>query len=123
MAETKPEVVFVAAATVGGIHANNTRPAEFIYDDLAIETNIIHAAWKIGVVKLLFLGSTCIFPRLAPQPMTEEALLTGPLEPTNLWHAIAKIAGDQALRYLSAAIRLRLHLGHADQPLRTVRQF
>ena len=89
----RPEVVAVAAARVGGILANDTRPAEFIYDNLAIETNIIQAAWKRGVGKLLFLGSACVYPRLAAQPMPEEALLTGPLEPTNRWYAIAKIAG------------------------------
>jgi GDP-L-fucose synthase len=93
MAKTRPQAVFVAAATVGGILANSTRPAEFLYDNLAIETNIIHAAWKVGVEKLLLLGSSCIYPRLAPQPMSEEALLTGPLEPTNEWYAVAKIAG------------------------------
>jgi len=93
MAETKPEVVFLAAATVGGIHANNTRPADFLYDNLAIETNIIHGAHRIGVQKLVFLGSSCIYPRLAAQPMTEDSLLTGPLEPTNEWYAVAKIAG------------------------------
>jgi GDP-L-fucose synthase len=93
MAATRPEAVFLAAATVGGILANDTRPAEFIYDNLAIETNIIHAAYKAGVAKLLFLGSSCIYPKLAPQPMTEDALLTGALEPTNQWYAIAKIAG------------------------------
>ncbi len=93
MAETRPEAVFVAAATVGGILANSTRPAEFIYDNLAIETNVIHAAWKTGVEKLLFLGSACIYPKNLPQPMKEEALLTGPLEPTNQWYAVAKIAG------------------------------
>jgi GDP-L-fucose synthase len=89
----KPDVVIVAAATVGGIHANATRPADFLYDNLAIETNIIHAAYKAGVAKLLFLGSACIYPRDAAQPMAEDALLTGPLEPTNEWYAIAKIAG------------------------------
>jgi GDP-L-fucose synthase len=93
MAKTRPQTVFVAAATVGGILANSTRPAEFLYDNLAIETNVIHAAWKTGVEKLLLLGSSCIYPRHAPQPMTEEALLTGPLEPTNAWYAVAKIAG------------------------------
>lgn len=93
MGEAKPDVVFLAAATVGGIHANSTRPAEFIYDNLAIETNIIHSAWRTGVGKLVFLGSSCIYPRLATQPMQEDALLTGPLEPTNEWYAIAKIAG------------------------------
>lgn len=93
MAEAKPDVVFMAAATVGGIHANDTRPAEFLYDNLAIETNIIHTAWRTGVRKLVFLGSSCIYPRLAEQPMNEDALLTGPLEPTNQWYAVAKIAG------------------------------
>ena len=89
----KPDAVFIAAATVGGIQVNNTRPAEFLYDNLVIETNIIHAAKTIGVEKLMFLGSACIYPRLADQPMAEDALLTGPLEPTNEWYAIAKIAG------------------------------
>jgi GDP-L-fucose synthase len=93
MTKVRPQAVFVAAATVGGILANSTRPAEFLYDNLAIETNIVHGAWKTGVEKLLFLGSSCIYPRLAPQPMSEQALLTGPLEPTNEWYAIAKIAG------------------------------
>jgi len=93
MAATRPELVFVASATVGGIHANSTRPAEFIYDNLMIEANIIQAAHKLAVRKLLFLGSSCIYPREAIQPITEEALLTGPLEPTNQWYAVAKIAG------------------------------
>jgi GDP-L-fucose synthase len=93
MAKTHPQAVFVAAATVGGILANSTHPADFLYDNLAIETNIIHGAWKSGVEKLLFLASSCVYPRLAPQPMTEEALLTGPLEPTNEWYGVAKIAG------------------------------
>ena len=93
MAQEKPQAVFVPAATVGGILANDTRPAEFIYDNLMIETNLIHAAWRVGVEKLLFLGSSCIYPKMATQPMAEDALLTGPLEPTNQWYAIAKIAG------------------------------
>jgi len=88
-----PEEVYLAAAKVGGIHANNTYPAEFIYKNLIIEANVIHEAWQVGVQKLLFLGSSCIYPRLAPQPMAEEALLTGPLESTNEPYAIAKIAG------------------------------
>ena len=91
--KNKPDVIVVAAATVGGILANSSRPAEFLYDNLAIETNIIHGAYEIGVQKLLFLGSACIYPRDASQPMSEEALLTGPLEPTNQWYAVAKIAG------------------------------
>lgn len=89
----KPEYVFLAAAKVGGIHANNIYRAEFLYDNLMIEANIIHAAWQSGVTKLLFLGSSCIYPKLAPQPLKEEYLLTGPLEPTNEPYAIAKIAG------------------------------
>ena len=92
-ASAKPEFLFIAAARVGGILANDTRPAEFIYDNLQIQNNLIHGAWKAGVKKLLFLGSSCIYPRLAPQPIHEDHLLTGPLEPTNQWYAIAKIAG------------------------------
>lgn len=92
-AAERPEYVFLAAAKVGGIHANNTYPAEFIRDNLAIQTNAIHSAWKYGAKKLLFLGSSCIYPRACPQPIKEEYLLTGPLEPTNEWYAIAKIAG------------------------------
>ena len=89
----KPDYVFIAAAKVGGIHANNTYPADFIYHNLMIECNLIHGAYQYGVKKLLFLGSTCIYPKLAPQPMKEEHLLTGPLEPTNEPYAVAKIAG------------------------------
>ena len=89
----RPQAVFVAAAKVGGILANDSYPAEFLYENLMIEANVIHAAWKAGVEKLLFLGSSCIYPKHAPQPIPEEALLTGPLEPTNEWYAIAKIAG------------------------------
>jgi GDP-L-fucose synthase len=92
-ATEKPDYVFLAAARVGGILANNSYPAEFIRDNLAIQTNVIHAAYKAGVKRLLFLGSSCIYPRLAPQPMKEEHLLTGPLEPTNRPYALAKIAG------------------------------
>ncbi|MDD5389300.1 MAG: GDP-L-fucose synthase [Gallionellaceae bacterium] len=92
-AQEKPDYVFLAAARVGGIHANNEYPAEFIRDNLAIQTNIIHAAWKNQVKRLLFLGSSCIYPRLCPQPMKEEYLLSGPLEPTNRPYALAKIAG------------------------------
>jgi GDP-L-fucose synthase len=93
MDETRPEVVVLAAAKVGGILANATYPADFLYDNLLIEANIINAAFRVGVAKLLFLGSSCIYPKFAPQPILEEALLTGPLEPTNEWYAIAKIAG------------------------------
>ncbi len=93
LARHKPDAAFVAAATVGGILANDTRPAEFLYDNLMIAGNVIEGARRAGVKKLLFLGSSCIYPRLAPQPMAEAALLTGPLEPTNQWYAVAKIAG------------------------------
>lgn len=93
VAAKKPDAVIVAAARVGGILANSTRPADFLYDNLMIAGNVIHAAHEAGVQRLLFLGSSCIYPRLAEQPMREDALLTGPLEPTNQWYAIAKIAG------------------------------
>jgi len=93
LAAERPDMVIVAAAKVGGIHANNSYPAEFIYDNLMIECNLIHQAWLAGVQKLLFLGSSCIYPRLAAQPMSEDALLTGTLESTNEPYAIAKIAG------------------------------
>ena len=90
---TKPDALFLAAARVGGIHANSHFPADFIADNLAIELNVMRAAMESGVKKLLFLGSSCIYPKLAPQPMSEDQLLTGPLEPTNEWYAIAKIGG------------------------------
>ncbi len=93
MAAQKPEVVVIAAAKVGGIYANNSQPAPFLYDNLMIEANLVDSAHRVGVEKLLFLGSSCIYPRLAPQPMPEDSLLTGPLEPTNQWYAVAKIAG------------------------------
>lgn len=93
LAQERPDMVIVAAAKVGGIHANNTYPAEFIYDNLMIECNLIHQAWSVGVQKLLFLGSSCIYPRMTEQPMREDALLTGTLETTNEPYAVAKIAG------------------------------
>ena len=92
-AEYKPAVVVLAAAKVGGIHANATYPADFLLDNLKIQTNVIETAWRHGVRRLLFLGSSCIYPKFADQPIKEEALLTGSLEPTNQWYAIAKIAG------------------------------
>ena len=92
-AQEKPEYVLDAAAKVGGILANNQHPAEFLFQNLQIQNNLIHGAYQAGVRKLLFLGSSCIYPRLAPQPLKEEYLLTGPLEPTNEWYAVAKIAG------------------------------
>jgi GDP-L-fucose synthase len=93
MRTQRQEDVFMAAATVGGIYANHTRPAEFLYDNLIIAANVIESARQVGVRKLLFLGSSCIYPKNADQPMVEEVLLTGPLEPTNEWYAVAKIAG------------------------------
>ncbi|SMF51065.1 GDP-L-fucose synthase [Xaviernesmea oryzae] len=93
MERNRPDAVFLAAAKVGGILANDSYPADFLYDNLILEANIIHAAHKVGVQKLMFLGSSCIYPKFADQPIAEEALLTGPLEPTNEWYAIAKIAG------------------------------
>ncbi|MCX7898550.1 MAG: NAD-dependent epimerase/dehydratase family protein, partial [Methylocystis sp.] len=89
----KPTAIIFAAAKVGGILANSTYPADFIYDNLTIQTNVIHGAHKAGVDRLVFLGSSCIYPKFAPQPIAESALMTGPLEPTNEWYAIAKIAG------------------------------
>lgn len=101
--DAKPDAVFLAAAKVGGILANHSCPADFLYDNLMIEANVIEAAHRQGVEKLLFLGSSCIYPKLAPQPITEDALLTGPLEPSNEWYAIAKIAGIK----LAQAYRLQ----------------
>jgi len=106
MARTKPDAIFLAAAKVGGILANDSYPADFLYANLMIEANIIQAAHKTGVGKLLFLGSSCIYPKLAPQPITEDSLLTGPLEPTNEWYAVAKIAG------LKLAQAYRKQFGH-----------
>ena len=93
MGERRPQAIFLAAARVGGILANDSLPADFLYDNLMIEANVIEAAHREGVEKLLFLGSSCIYPKFAPQPIVEDALLTGPLEPTNEWYAVAKIAG------------------------------
>ena len=93
MEDTRPQAIFVAAAKVGGILATDTYPADFIYQNMVIQSHIIHNAWRFGTEKLLFLGSSCIYPRLAPQPIPEDALLTGPLEPTNEWYGVAKIAG------------------------------
>jgi GDP-L-fucose synthase len=95
----RPDYVFVAAARVGGIHANNSKPADFLYENLVLETNLLHAAFQARVRKLLFLGSSCIYPKFAPQPIREESLLTGPLEPTNEPYAIAKIAGLKLCSY------------------------
>jgi len=91
--DNRPDAIFLAAARVGGIHANDTLPARYLYENLMIEANVLHAAYAAGVQKVLFLGSSCIYPRDAAQPMKESSLLTGPLEPTNQWYAVAKIAG------------------------------
>ncbi len=99
LAAEKPDVAIIGAARVGGIHANNTYPAEFAYDNLFIAANCIHGAWRAGVKRVLFLGSSCIYPKHAPQPMPEDCLLTGPLEPTNEAYAIAKIAGLKLCQY------------------------
>ncbi|MCA1986841.1 MAG: GDP-L-fucose synthase [Desulfovibrio sp.] len=99
MRDTRPDYVILAAARVGGILANNTYPADFIYVNLAIQNNVIHSAWEAGVKKLIFLGSSCIYPKHAPQPIQEEHLLTGPLEPTNEAYAIAKIAGVRMCQF------------------------
>ena len=122
IAAERPDVVILAAAKVGGIHANNTYPAEFIYENLMIEANVIHAAHAAGVQRLLFLGSSCIYPREAPQPMREDALLTGPLEPTNEPYAIAKIAGIKLCESYNRQYGARLPPRDADQPLRPRRQ-
>jgi GDP-L-fucose synthase len=116
-AEHTIDQVYLAAAKVGGIHANNSYPAEFLYENLLIQANVIHAAHRSGVQKLLFLGSSCIYPRMAAQPMREDALLTGVLEPTNEPYAIAKIAGIK-----QPPARRRLPLRHAYEPLRPRRQ-
>jgi GDP-L-fucose synthase len=99
MRAEKPDVAIIAAAKVGGIHANSTFPAEFLHENLAIASGAVHGAWRAGVGRLLFLGSSCIYPKHAPQPMTEESLLTGPLEPTNEAYAVAKIAGLKLCQY------------------------
>jgi len=108
-AEEKPDIVVVAAARVGGIHANSTYPAEFLHENLASAHNLIHESWVHGVKRLLFLGSSCIYPRMAPQPMTEECLLTSPLEPTNEPYAIAKITGLKLCQYYRKQYRVLFH--------------
>jgi GDP-L-fucose synthase len=109
LAAEKPDAAIIAAARVGGIHANSTYPAEFLYDNLAIATNTIHAAYRHGVKRVLFLGSSCIYPQQAPQPMTEDCLLTSPLEPTNEAYAIAKIAGLKLCQYYRRQYRALFH--------------
>ena len=119
--ENRPDAIFIAAATVGGILANSTRPAEFLYDNLAIAANVIHGAVKANVAKLMFLGAACLYPRLAPQPMSEDSLLTGPPEPTNEWYTVAKIAGVKLCQAYRAAARLRFHRRRTGEPLRSRR--
>lgn len=102
----RPQLVYLAAAKVGGIHANNTYPADFIYQNLMMEANVVHQAWQAGVERLLFLGSSCIYPKYAEQPMREESLLTGVLEPTNEPYAIAKIAGLSCVRVITGSMEL-----------------
>ena len=108
-AAEKPGAAIIAAARVGGIHANNAYPADFLYDNLAIAANTIHGAWRAGVKRLLFLGSSCIYPKHAPQPMPEDSLLTGPLEPTNEAYAIAKIAGLKLCQHYRRQYRVLFH--------------
>jgi GDP-L-fucose synthase len=110
-AEQKPDVAIIAAAKVGGIHANNTYPAEFAYENLVMATNAIHAAYRSGVGRLLFLGSSCIYPKMAPQPLAEDSLLTGPLEETNEAYAIAKIAGLKLAEYYRRQYGVCFHSG------------
>ena len=121
-ADERPEIVLLAAAKVGGILANDTYPADFIRDNLLIQQNVIYAAHRHGAARLLFLGSSCIYPRDAPQPLREEHLLSGPLEPTNESYAIAKIAGIKLCQAYRRQYGLECDLGDADEPLRTGRQ-
>lgn len=109
ISSTRPGVVLVAAAKVGGIHANRTYPAEFIYENLMIASNLVHSSWKSGVERLLFLGSSCIYPKMAPQPMPEDCLLTSPLEPTNEAYAVAKIAGLKLCQHYRAQYGVLFH--------------
>ncbi len=122
-AAKRPEYVFLAAAKVGGILANSTYPADFLRDNLAIELNAIDAAWRNGVKKFEFLGSSSIYPKIAPQPLKEEYLLTGELEPTNEWYAVAKIAGIKLCQAYRAAARISRDLFNTDEPVRTWRSF
>ena len=117
----RPDYVYLVAGTVGGILANSTRPAEFIYDNLLIHATVVDACYRYGTRKLLYLGSSCIYPREAPQPMAEESLLAGALEPTNEFYAVAKIAGIKLCQAYRRQYRLQFHLGDADKSLRPQR--
>ena len=110
-AEQRPDIVVFAAARVGGIHANSTYPAEFIYQNLAMAVNAVHAAWRHGTTRFLFLGSTCIYPRMAPQPIPEDALMTAPLEATNEAYAVAKIAGLKLCEFYRRQYGVLFHPG------------
>jgi GDP-L-fucose synthase len=120
--QEKPDFVFVAAAKVGGIQANNSLRADFLYQNLIIEANLIHGAWLAGIRRLCFLGSSCIYPRDCPQPIREDYLLTGPLEQTNEPYAVAKIAGIKLCESYNRQYGDAVLLGHADQPLWPQRQ-
>ena len=122
LTKSRPDVVIVAAAKVGGIRANSVYPAEFIGRNLAIALNVIQGSYKAGVEKLLFLGSSCVYPKLARQPMSEDELLTGPLEPTNEWYAVAKIAGIKLCQAYRRQYGVDFISAHADKPLRPRRQ-
>ena len=119
MAGAKPQAVFLAAARVGGIYANDTRPAEFIYDNLMIQSNVVEASRRAGVEKLMLLGSSCIYPRLAPQPIPEAALLTGPLEPTNQWYAVARSPASSLARPIAG--NMAATSSPSCRPISTVR--
>ena len=121
-AEEKPDVAIIAAAKVGGIYANNTYPAEFLFDNLAIAANTIHGAHLAGVKRLLFLGSSCIYPKHAPQPMPEDCLLTGPLEPTNEAYAIAKITGLKLAQFYRKQYGVCFHSAMPTKNARTTRK-
>jgi len=110
--DQRPDVVIFAAAKVGGIHANHTYPAEFIYDNLMMAANAIHSAYRAGTQRFLFLGSTCIYPRLAPQPMSEDCLLTGPLEETNEAYALAKISGLKLCQHYRSQYGVKIGRAH-----------
>jgi GDP-L-fucose synthase len=116
----KPEYVFLAAAKVGGIWANKTQKADFIYENLQVQNNVIHSSWKIGIEKLLFLGSSCIYPKLCPQPIKEEYFMSGPLEETNDAYAVAKIAGIKTCQSFNEQYKTN-YISHADQSLWTKR--
>ncbi len=121
-ARERPDYVILAAAKVGGIHANDSQPADFIRDNLQMQTAVIDSAYRHGTRKLLFLGSSCVYPKHAPQPMPESCLLTGPLEPTNEWYAIAKIAGIKMCQAYRRQYGFPSIVRHADEPLRPRRQ-